>query len=28
MLNIEPNMITKINWRTSFYTFSYFSENP
>ena len=28
MLKIEPHMISKINWRTSFYTFSYFSENP
>jgi len=28
MLKIEPNMISKINWNSSFYTFSYFSENP
>jgi len=28
MLNIEPNMISKINWNSSFYKFSHFSENP
>ena len=25
---IELNIICKINWNSSFHTFSYFSENP
>jgi len=28
MLKTEPNMIWKINKNSSFYTFTYFSENP
>jgi len=28
MLKIEPNIICKINWNSSFPTFSYFFENP
>jgi len=28
MLKIEATMIYKINWNSSFYTFSYFSKNP
>jgi len=28
MSKTEPNMIYKINWNSSFHTFSYFSENP
>jgi len=28
MLKTEPNIICKINWNSSYHTFSYFSENP